>query len=75
RDRELVRRTALLLGRTPEGATRSDRALVDLARRTPGFAARLTGWLGEAPQDWAALVGPSARRTIEQLTGAVPVSA
>ncbi|GGO56438.1 hypothetical protein GCM10012286_70910 [Streptomyces lasiicapitis] len=75
RDRDLVRRTALLLGRTPEGAACFDRTLVDLARRVPGFAARLTGWLTDVPQDWAALVGPSARRTIEQLTGAVPVSA
>ncbi len=75
RDRELVRRTALLAVRTPEGATAFDRALVDVARRVPGFAARLLCWLTGAPQDWAALVGPSARRTIEQLTGEVPVSA
>ncbi|MZG16463.1 hypothetical protein GTY44_23765, partial [Streptomyces sp. SID5914] len=47
-----------------------DRGLVDLARHLPGFAPRLTGWLSEAPQDWAALVGPSTRRTIEHLAGA-----
>ncbi|WJV45829.1 serine protease [Streptomyces flavofungini] len=75
RDRDLVRRTALLAVRTPEGATAFDRALVDVARRVPGFAMRLMGWLADAPQDWAALVGPSARRTIEHLTGEVPVSA
>ncbi|WP_079160136.1 trypsin-like peptidase domain-containing protein [Streptomyces pactum] len=68
--RALVHRTGLLLVRTPDGATRFDRGLVDLARHLPGFAARVTGWLADAPQDWAALVGPSARRTIENLAGA-----
>ncbi|WHM30471.1 trypsin-like peptidase domain-containing protein [Streptomyces sp. BPPL-273] len=68
--RALVHRTGLRLVRTPDGATRFDRGLVDLARHLPGFAARLTGWLAEAPADWAALVGPSARRTIENLAGA-----
>lgn len=68
--RALVHRTGLLLVRTPDGATRFDRGLVDLARHLPGFAARVTGWLADAPQDWAALVGPSARRTLENLTGA-----
>ncbi|MFK4545833.1 ribosomal 50S subunit-associated protein YjgA (DUF615 family) [Streptomyces tendae] len=72
--RALVQRTGLLLVRTPEGATRFDRGLVDLARHLPGFASRLTGWLSDAPQDWAALVGPSTRRTIEHLAGA-PVPA
>ncbi len=74
-DRDLVRRAVLLFGRTPDGATRSDRVLVDLAQRVPGFAARLTTWLTDAPDDWAALVGPSARRTVTQSAGAVPVSA
>ncbi|MFC7013753.1 trypsin-like peptidase domain-containing protein [Streptomyces viridiviolaceus] len=72
--RALVHRTGLLLVRTPYGALRFDRALVDLARHIPGFAARLSGWLADAPQEWAVLVGPSARRTIENLTGVgVPV--
>ncbi|WND34776.1 hypothetical protein RI578_10975 [Streptomyces sp. BB1-1-1] len=66
----LVHRTGLLLVRTPDGATRFDRGLVDLARHLPGFATRVTGWLADEPQDWAALVGPSARRTIENLAGA-----
>lgn len=66
----LVHRTGLRLVRTPDGATRFDRGLVDLARHLPGFATRLTGWLADAPPDWAALVGPSARRTIENLAGA-----
>ncbi|MFF9627143.1 trypsin-like peptidase domain-containing protein [Streptomyces griseosporeus] len=67
--RGLLHRTGLLLVRTPEGAARLDHGLVDLARHVPGFAARLAGWLAEAPADWAALVGPSARRTIENLAG------
>ncbi|MFH8796674.1 trypsin-like peptidase domain-containing protein [Streptomyces sp. NPDC017941] len=74
-DRDLVRRAVLLFGRTPDGATRSDRVLIDLAQRVPGFAARLTTWLTDAPDDWAALVGPSARRTVARSAGAVPVSA
>ncbi|MFH8978880.1 serine protease [Streptomyces sp. NPDC017890] len=68
--RDIVHRTGLLLVRTPDGATRFDSGLVDLARHLPGFATRVAGWLTDAPQDWAALVGPSARRTIENLAGA-----
>ncbi|MEU6918159.1 trypsin-like peptidase domain-containing protein [Streptomyces olindensis] len=67
--RDLVRRIGLLLSRTPEGARRFDRALVDLARHVPGFAARVAGWLADAPGEWAALVGPSCHRTIENLAG------
>jgi hypothetical protein len=67
--RDLVHRTGLLLVRTPEGATRFDRGLVDLGRHVPGFAARVAGWLTDAPQDWAAVVGPSTRRMIENLAG------
>ncbi|GAB7060506.1 hypothetical protein JCM12681A_22160 [Streptomyces mexicanus] len=72
--RALVHRVGLLLIRIPEGAAVFDRRLVALSREVPGFAARLTGWLADAPQDWAAVVGPSARRTIEHLAG-VPVPA
>ncbi|WP_405619804.1 trypsin-like peptidase domain-containing protein [Streptomyces sp. NBC_00076] len=72
--RGLVHRTGLLLLRTPQGATCFDRSLVDLGRQVPGFAALLAGWLTDAPQEWAAVVGPSARRTIEHLAD-VPVSA
>ncbi|MFJ7335937.1 trypsin-like peptidase domain-containing protein [Streptomyces sp. NPDC101110] len=72
--RDLVHRIGLLLVRTPQGATRFDRALVDLGRHVPGFAARVAAWLADAPGDWAALVGPSSHRTIENLAGAgVPV--
>ncbi|MFB7599571.1 trypsin-like peptidase domain-containing protein [Streptomyces sp. NPDC056160] len=67
----LVHRVGLLLVRTPEGAAVFDRALVELARHVPGFAARVAGWLTGAPYDWAAVVGPSARRAIENLAGAV----
>ncbi|MFI1400328.1 trypsin-like peptidase domain-containing protein [Streptomyces sp. NPDC020681] len=73
RTRELVHRTGLLLGRTPEGATRFDRHLVRLAREVPGFAALVAGWLATAPQEWAAVVGPSARRTVEALGSPVPM--
>ncbi|MFF5161163.1 trypsin-like peptidase domain-containing protein [Streptomyces sp. NPDC000348] len=72
--RVLVHRTGLLLVRTAEGATRFDRCLADLGRHVPGFAAALTGWLTDAPHEWAALVGPATRRTIENPAGAgVPV--
>ncbi|MCD9876819.1 serine protease [Streptomyces guryensis] len=72
--RELVHRTGLLLVRTPDGAARFDRGLVDLGRQIPGFAARMAGWLTEAPQTWSAVVGPSTRRMIENLAGIrVPV--
>ncbi|WP_405716911.1 trypsin-like peptidase domain-containing protein [Streptomyces sp. NBC_00046] len=77
RTRALVHRTATLLVRTPEGATRFDRRLVGLARDVPGFAALVTGWLADAPQEWAALVGPGARRTVEALESpkAMPMQA
>ncbi|WP_055553080.1 enoyl-CoA hydratase/isomerase family protein [Streptomyces kanamyceticus] len=69
RTRARVHRTALLLVRTPEGAVCFDRRLVELARSEPGFAALVTRWIGAAPQEWAALVGPSARRTLGGLAG------
>ncbi|GKQ38908.1 serine protease [Streptomyces sp. A012304] len=72
--RDLVHRTGLLLVRTPDGATRFDRGLVDLGRHVPGFAAQVAGWLAREPGEWAVVVGPSARRMIENLAGArVPV--
>ncbi|WP_069886138.1 S1 family peptidase [Streptomyces luteocolor] len=75
RARERVRRVGLLFVRTPEGASRFDRCLVELARARPGFAALLARWLGAAPHEWAALVGPSARRAIDDLAGGVRVPA
>ncbi|NUR00009.1 MAG: serine protease, partial [Streptomyces sp.] len=72
--RELVHRTGLLLVRTPDGAARFDRGLVDLARQLPAFAACMADWLTDTPQAWAAVVGPSTRRMIENLAGTrVPV--
>ncbi|NEA51565.1 hypothetical protein, partial [Streptomyces sp. SID10815] len=55
---DLVRRIGLLLVRTPQGAAVFDRALTELGRHVPGFAARVAGWLTDAPQDWTAVVGP-----------------
>ncbi|MFE7861070.1 trypsin-like peptidase domain-containing protein [Streptomyces sp. NPDC057403] len=67
--RDLVHRTGLLLVRTPDGAARFDRGLVDLGRHVPGFAARMARWLTDSPQAWSAVVGPSTRRMIENLAG------
>ncbi|MCX5310287.1 serine protease [Streptomyces sp. NBC_00154] len=71
RTRALVHRTGMLLVRTPEGAARFDRRLVELARDVPGFAQLVTGWLADAPQEWAAVVGPGTRRTVETLSTAM----
>ncbi|MGY0491398.1 trypsin-like peptidase domain-containing protein [Streptomyces sp. WG-D5] len=70
RTRDLVHRTGTLLVRTPEGAARFDRRLVELARTVPGFAGLVARWLAGAPREWAALVGPGPRRTIETVAGA-----
>ncbi|WP_336323835.1 trypsin-like peptidase domain-containing protein [Streptomyces lavendofoliae] len=67
RTRELVHRVGLLFVRTPEGATCFDRRLVELAREVPGFADLVAGWLRRAPADWVFVVGPSTRRTVENL--------
>jgi hypothetical protein len=69
RTRDLVHRTATLLARTPEGAARFDRELVELAGAVPGFAALTARWIGAEPDEWATLVGPSARRTVESVAG------
>ncbi|MFJ2026383.1 serine protease [Streptomyces sp. NPDC087897] len=64
RTRALVHRTGVLLVRTPEGAARFDRTLIECARDVPGFAALITRWLADAPEEWAAVVGPGARRAL-----------
>ncbi|MEU5169525.1 trypsin-like peptidase domain-containing protein [Streptomyces mutomycini] len=69
RTRALVHRTGMLLARTPEGAARFDHGLAELARDVPGFAALVTRWLADAPDEWAVVVGPGARRTMEELDG------
>ncbi|WP_406506288.1 trypsin-like peptidase domain-containing protein [Streptomyces sp. NBC_00212] len=73
RTRDLVHRTGLLFVRTPEGAACFDRRLVELCQEVPGFAAQVAGWLVQAPQEWAALVGPSARRAVETLGSPMPM--
>ncbi|MFF8608064.1 trypsin-like peptidase domain-containing protein [Streptomyces sp. NPDC015346] len=73
RTRDVVRRTGLLLVRTPEGATWFDRRLVDLARELPAFAAQLTGWLAADPDEWAVVVGPSTLRTLRTLGSSMPM--
>ncbi|MFS0697395.1 trypsin-like peptidase domain-containing protein [Streptomyces nitrosporeus] len=73
RTRALVHRTGMLLVRTTEGAARFDRVLVELAREVPGFHRLVTGWLADAPQEWAAVVGPGARRTMEAAQGSPAV--
>ncbi|MEW1893185.1 serine protease [Streptomyces sp. NPDC085659] len=73
RSRALVHRTGMLLVRTPEGAALFDRRLVALVREVPGFGALVAGWLADAPQEWAAVVGPSARRTVEGLWAPMPM--
>ncbi|MFF8971975.1 trypsin-like peptidase domain-containing protein [Streptomyces sp. NPDC014995] len=67
--RALVHRTGLLLAHTPDGAARFDRGLLDVSRHVAGFAARVAGWFTEAPGEWEAVVGPGARREIEDLAG------
>ncbi|GFH35399.1 trypsin-like peptidase domain-containing protein [Streptomyces pacificus] len=73
RVRELVRRVGLLLVRTPGGANRFDRSLVELARQVPGFAAEAVSWQAGEPGEWAVVVGPRARRTLEALGSRVPM--
>ncbi|CAG7610047.1 S1C family serine protease [Actinacidiphila bryophytorum] len=60
---DLVRRLALLLGRTPEGAARFDRRVVELAAATPDFSRLLLDWLTDTAT-WDPLVGPSARHRL-----------
>ncbi|WEH36175.1 trypsin-like peptidase domain-containing protein [Streptomyces sp. AM 4-1-1] len=69
----LVHRAGTLLVRTPEGASRFDRELAELAREFPEFAASVLGRLEDAPQEWAAVVGPGARRTLETLCSRTPM--
>ncbi|MFD9290724.1 trypsin-like peptidase domain-containing protein [Streptomyces sp. NPDC060030] len=72
RTRALVHRTGTLLVRTAEGAGRFDRGLAELARDNPGFAALVSRWLADAPQEWDAVVGPAARRTMAAPDGPRP---
>ncbi|MFF7362544.1 trypsin-like peptidase domain-containing protein [Streptomyces sp. NPDC008125] len=67
RTRALVHRTGTLLVRSAEGAERFDRELVALASAVPGFASMVCRWLAAAPEEWAAVVGPDARASLERL--------
>ncbi|WP_333771539.1 trypsin-like peptidase domain-containing protein [Streptomyces sp. IBSBF 2435] len=60
---DLVRRLGLLLGRTPEGAARFDRRIVELAAVVPDFGHLLLRWLTDTTT-WDPLVGPSARHRL-----------
>uniref|UniRef100_A0AAU2JWX0 Serine protease n=1 Tax=Streptomyces sp. NBC_00049 TaxID=2903617 RepID=A0AAU2JWX0_9ACTN len=72
RTRELLRRTGRQLLRAPGGAAVFERRTVELARAVPVFGALVARWLAEAVTEAAALLGPSARRTVETLTRAAP---
>ncbi|MEE4423443.1 hypothetical protein [Streptomyces bugieae] len=63
RTRDLVRRTGVLLARTPGGAARYERRLAELGRRLPGFARRLREGTAADPAGSAATRGARARTT------------
>ncbi|WP_314244488.1 serine protease [Streptomyces sp. DSM 40907] len=70
RTRELLRRTGRQLLRAPGGAAVFERRTVELARAEPAFGALVARWLATAEAEAAALLGPSARRTVETLSRA-----
>ncbi|MCL2553383.1 MAG: hypothetical protein FWE75_14695, partial [Actinomycetia bacterium] len=61
--RDLVHQLALLLVRTPDGAARLDRRIVELAAGAPEFARMVRLWLADG-HVWDTLIGPSAHRTL-----------
>ncbi|MFZ3473302.1 serine protease [Streptomyces sp. 4.24] len=67
RTRQLLRRTGRQLLRVPGGPEVFERRTVELARAEPAFGALVAHWLARAPEEAAALLGPSARRTVETL--------
>ncbi|WP_405528717.1 hypothetical protein OG592_12240 [Streptomyces avidinii] len=70
RTRELLRRTGRQLLRVPGGPAVFERRTVELARAAPAFGALVARWLATAEAEAAALLGPSARRTVETLSRA-----
>ncbi|MFJ3829903.1 serine protease [Streptomyces sp. NPDC090046] len=70
RTRELLRRTGRQLLRAPGGPAVFERRTVELARAEPAFGALVAGWLATSGAEAAALLGPSARRTVETLSRA-----
>ncbi|WP_051893024.1 serine protease [Streptomyces erythrochromogenes] len=67
RTRELLRRTGRQLLRVPGGPAVFERRTVELARAQPAFGALVARWLAQAATEAAALLGPSARQTVETL--------
>ncbi|MCX5611877.1 serine protease [Streptomyces sp. NBC_00047] len=72
RTRELLRRTGRQLLGAPGGPAVFERRTVELARSDPAFGAFVARWLAQAGAEAAALLGPSARRTVETLSRAAP---
>ncbi|MDX3536663.1 serine protease, partial [Streptomyces sp. MB09-01] len=72
RTRELLRRTGRQLLRVAGGPAVFERRTVELARAEPAFGALVARWLAEAGAEAAALLGPSARRTVETLSRTAP---
>ncbi|MER7828105.1 serine protease, partial [Streptomyces sp. NPDC096097] len=70
RTRELLRRTGRQLLRAPGGPAVFEQRTVELARTEPAFGALVARWLATAEAEAAALLGPSARRTVETLSRA-----
>ncbi|MFB6864344.1 serine protease [Streptomyces virginiae] len=70
RTRELLRRTGRQLLRAPGGPAVFERRTVELARARPAFGALVARWLAQSVTEAAALLGPSARRTVETLSKA-----
>ncbi|MEU9106634.1 hypothetical protein AB0D54_20240 [Streptomyces xanthophaeus] len=70
RTRELLRRTGRQLMRAPGGLAVFERRTVELARRDPAFGSFVVRWMAEAATEASALLGPSARRTVETLISA-----
>ncbi|AQT74694.1 hypothetical protein [Streptomyces sp. fd1-xmd] len=67
RTRELLRRTGRQLLRAPGGPAVFERRTVELARARPAFGALVARWQAQAATEAAALLGPSARQTVEAL--------
>ncbi|MGW6785740.1 serine protease [Streptomyces sp. NPDC054987] len=67
RTRELLRRTGRQLLRAPGGPAVFERRTVELARDRPAFGALVARWLAQSVTEAAALLGPTARRTVETL--------
>ncbi|WP_326587727.1 serine protease [Streptomyces sp. NBC_01294] len=72
RARELLRRTGRQLLGAPGGPAVFERRTVELARSEPAFGALVARWVAAAGAEAAALLGPSARRTVETLSRAAP---